>query len=269
MSKGRRIVRTVLISIGAVVGLLVLLIAACLVYQSIDKEDSFVLVNVEFQDAGYLRGLDSIKRPKIVRREDELFPVFAHRLKRGSGTIFAWRFYSNGELMTIDDEDYRKITVWIAGAPPSSPTTISLGDESKVILIFSRGGSAWPDIECCGYGTSGTITIIPDGRRFTIAINGQVTAVGTRNKQCASETVNRTFKAKEIAFESLTPWLGIAGQPDIPTKRLTGNYSRQIGLSATLHLREQIRPRVFDVFVDCLRGRALDDRPGGATAYAG
>ena len=216
MSKGLRIVKIVLISIGAVVGLLVLLVAAFSVYQSIDKEDSFVLENAEFQDAGYLRRLDSIKRPKILRLEDEQFPVFAHRLKRGSGTIFAWRFYSNGELMTIDDEDYRKITVWIAGPPPSSPTTISLGDETKAVLIFSRGGSAWPDFECCGYGTSGTITITPAGRRFTIAIKGQVTAVGTRNKQCASETVNRTFKAKEIAFESLTPWLGIAGQPGHP-----------------------------------------------------
>jgi hypothetical protein len=216
MSKGRRIVKTVLISIGAVVGLLVLLIGAVLVYQSIDKEDSFVLENAEFQDAGYLRRLDSIKRPKIRRLEDEQFPVFAHRLKRGSGTVFAWRFYSNGKLSAIDDEEYRKITVWIPGPPPSSPTTISLGDESKAILISSNGGSAWPDSECCGYGTAGTITITPEGRRFILAIKGQVTTVGTRNKRCASETVDRTFKAKEIAFESLTPWLGIAGQPGYP-----------------------------------------------------
>ncbi len=216
MSKGRRIVKVVLISIGAVVGLLVLLLAALLVYLSIDKEDSFVLKNAEFQDAGYLRRLDSIKRPKILRLEDEQFPVFAHRLKRGSGTVFAWRFYSNGDLLTSDDEVYRKITVWIAGPPPSSPTTVSLGDESKAVLIFSRGGSAWPDIECCGYGTSGTITISPAGRRFIVALKAQVTAVGTRSKQCASEPVDRTFKAKEIAFESLTPWLGIAGQPGHP-----------------------------------------------------
>jgi hypothetical protein len=170
MSKGRRILKIVLISIGAVVGLLVLLIAGFGVYQSIDKEDSFVLENAEFQDAGYLRRLDSIKRPKILRREDDLFPVYAHRLKRGSGTIFAWRFYSNGKLFTIDDEDYRKITVWIAGPPPHSPTTISLGDESKAILISSDGGSAWPDFECCGYGTAGMITITPAGRRFIVAI---------------------------------------------------------------------------------------------------
>jgi hypothetical protein len=216
MSKGRRIVKIVLISIGAVAGLLVLLIAGLLLYQSIDKEDSFVLENAEFQEAGYLRRLDSIKRPTILRLKDEEFPVSAHRLKRGSGTILAWRFYSNGELFTIDDEDYRKITVWIAGPPPSSPTTISLGDESNVILIFSHGASAWPDIECCGYGTSGAITVTPVGRRFIVAIKAQITAQGTRGKQCSSEPVDRTFNPKPIPFERLTPWLGSAGRPGHP-----------------------------------------------------
>ena len=216
MSRGWRIAKIVLVSIGAVVGLLILLIAALIVYQSIDKEDSFVLKNAEFQDAGYLRGLDPSKRNRAPRLEDEKFPVYAHRLKRGSGTIFAWRFYSNAKLWVIDDEEYRKITVWIAGPPPSSAATISLGDESKAVLIYSHGGSAWPDIECCGYGTSGTITITPAGRRFAVAIHGQITAVGTRNRQCTIETVDRTFKAKAVAFESLTPWLGIAGRPGHP-----------------------------------------------------
>jgi hypothetical protein len=216
MSKGRRIVKTVLIAIGGLVGFLVLLIAALIVYQSIDKEDSFVLKDAEFQDAGYLRRLDSNKRGKILRLEDEQFPVYAHRLKRGLGTVFAWRFYSNGELLTVDDEEYRKITIWIAGPAPSSSTTLSLGDESTAILILSHGGSAWPDTECCGYGTAGTITITPAGRRFTVAINGKLTAVTTRNAQCASEKMDQTFKAKEIAFESLTPWLGIAGRRGHP-----------------------------------------------------
>ena len=216
MSKGRRILKVVLISIGALVGLVVLLIAARMAYLSIDKEDSFVLRNAEFQDAGYLRRLDPTKRKKVLRLEDEQFPVYAHRLKRGSGTIFAWRFYSSGEVLTADDEGYRKVTLWIAGPPPSSPTTISLGDESKAVLISSDGGSAWPNVECCGYGTSGTVTITPAGKRYTVVIKAQFTPVGTRNRQCASETLDRTFTAKEIAFESLTPWLGTAGRPGHP-----------------------------------------------------
>ena len=211
MGTGRRIVKIVLIAIGALVGLVILVIAGLLIYQSIDKEDSFVLENAEFQEVGYLRRLDSMERPRI-RQRDEPFPVYAHRLKRGSGSVFAWRFYSNGNVNTIDDEVYRKVTLWIAGPPPASPTNISLGDESKAVLIWCNGGSAWPGHECCGYGTSGAVSIAPSSRGFTIAIDADITPAGSGDSKCDSERVNRSFQARTIGFDDLTPWLGIAGR---------------------------------------------------------
>lgn len=70
MSVGRRIIKVFLLSIGGVVGLAALLIAGLIVYQSIDKEDSFFLRNAEFQDAGFLRRLDPAERDKVRRLEE-------------------------------------------------------------------------------------------------------------------------------------------------------------------------------------------------------
>lgn len=219
----RPIIKVTLLSIAGAIVFLILAIAGRVIYNSIDKEDSFVLENAEFQEAGYLRRLDATKRPRIVALKDEQFPVYAHRLKPGSGTVFAWRFYSNGEPSTIDDEVYRKVTLWIAGPLPTSSTTISLGDESKAVLISCHGGSAWPGGECCGYGTAGSVTLTPSGPRFTITIQADITPTGSSGSPgCVSEKVDRKFTAKKMAFEDLTPWLGIAdpkGRPFHETYR--------------------------------------------------
>lgn len=212
----RRIIKVALISLAGVIVLLLLGIGGLLVYSSIAKEDSFVLENAEFQEVGYLRRLDVTKRPTIVQLKDEEFPVYAHRLKRGSGTVFALRDYSNGRLLTMDDEAYRKVTLWIAGPPPTSPTSIPLGDESKAVLISCHGGSAWPGREDCGYGSAGTITITPSGRRFTVTVQAAITLAGNPRSSGGNQRVDLEFTAKKIAFEDLTPWLGRAGREGYP-----------------------------------------------------
>ena len=223
MTKTRRIIKVTLLSIAGVIGFLILAVAGWLIYDSFDNEDWFVLENAEFQEVGYLRRLDATNKPRNARLQDELFPVYAHRLKRGSGTVFAWRFYSNGKVFTIDDEFYRKVTLWIAASPPTSPTSISLGDESKAVLISCHGGSAWPGGECCGYGTAGSVTITPSGQGFIVAAQAEITPAGnSKTLPCVNEKVDRKFTANKIAFEDLTPWLGIAdpkGRPYHETYR--------------------------------------------------
>jgi len=209
----RRIVKTLLLTLAAIVALLVLAFGGLWAYAAIDKEDTFVLQNSEFDDANYLRKIESSKGDdRLIHHHDDYVPVYAHRLKRGSGTIFGYRFYSNGDVGTIDDEEYRKVTVWIAGALPRSTVDLPLGDASKCLLVFSDGGSAWPQAGCSGYGTSGTVRVEPAGRRFKITIHGDVTPAGNAHDRCGIEKVDLIFKAKEIAFEDLTPWLGIAGR---------------------------------------------------------
>lgn len=212
MGAGRRIVKTVLWSLAAIIGFLVLVLGGLLACAAIDKRDTFVLQNSEFDDTNYLRKIESSKGDDRLIHHRDYVPVYAHRLKRGSGTIFAYRFYSNGDVLTIDDEDYRKVTVWIAGALPRSAVDLSLGDASKCLLIFTHGGSAWELASCSGYGISGTVRVEPDDRQFKITIHGDITPAGNAYDDCEIKRVDLTFKAKQIAFENLTPWLGIAGR---------------------------------------------------------
>jgi len=208
----RRIVKTLLLILAAIVVLLVLVLGGLWAYAAIDKQDTFALQNSEFDDANYLRKIESSMGDDRLIHHRDYVPVYAHRLKRGSGAIFGYRFYSNGKLSIIDDEDYRKVTVWMAGALPRSAVDLPLGDASMCLLVFSDGGSAWPQAGCSGYGTSGTVRVEPAGRRFKITIHGDVTPVGNAHDRCGIEKVDLTFEAKEIAFEDLTPWLGIAGR---------------------------------------------------------
>jgi hypothetical protein len=208
----RRIVKALLLSLAAIVALLVLVVGGLWAYAAIDKQDTFALQNSEFDDANYLRKIESSKGDDRLLHHRDYVPVYGHRLKRGSGTIFAYRFYSNGDVGTIDDEEYRKVTVWIAGALPRSAVDLSLGDASKCLLVFIHAASAWTMGGCSGYGTSGTVNVEPMGSHFKITIHGEVTPVGNADDDCRIEKVDLTFKAKEIAFEVLTPWLGIAGR---------------------------------------------------------
>ena len=213
MDRVRRVVKALLWSLAAIVGLLVLLIGARFAYLAIDKEDTFVLQNSEFDNFNYLRQIESSKGGARLSHPKHL-PVYVHRLKRGSGTIFAYRFYSDEDVLTIDDEAYQKVTIWIPGTLPNSAIDLTLGDESKCLLVFSRGGSAWPKSECSRYGTSGTVKVEPIGRHFKITIHAEVTPTenARAHGDCESDRMDMTFKAKEIAFENLTPWLGIAGR---------------------------------------------------------
>ena len=208
----RRIVKTVLWSLAAIVVLLALVAGGLWAYAATDKHDTFALQNAELDDANYLRRIESLEGDEGRIHRRTCVPVYAHRLKRGSGTIFAYRFYSNGDLGIIDDEDYRKVTLWMAGAIPRSAVDLPLGDASKCLLVFGHSGSAWPEAGCSGYGTSGTVRVEPAGRHFKITIHGEVTPAGNAHAGCGLEKVDLTFKAKEIAFEDLTPWLGIAGR---------------------------------------------------------
>ncbi len=119
-----------------------LLLSAALAYQSIDKEDKFFIRDAAPVDPNYLLTLESWKR-----QPSDLYEptgIAAHRLKSGTGMVFGYRFFSDGKIFTNDDESYKKLTIWLAEGVPQSPIEIGLGDANRVLVVYSRGGSAWP-----------------------------------------------------------------------------------------------------------------------------
>lgn len=157
MTRWRRIVKRVAVALGIGTAVLVLLVAGLIAYSAADKQDTFAVRDAEFADVEWLRRLAA--QTEAESRNGGNFGVYAHRLKRGSGTVLGFRAYSPGKLMTIDDETYRKVTVWIASGVPADGIEERFGDDSRVRLVVSEGGSAWPRRDCSRVAIGGTLRV--------------------------------------------------------------------------------------------------------------
>src|SRR3546814_9015660 len=91
--------------------------------------------------------------------------LIAHGLAPGQGTIVAHRFYSPGGALTIDDEVFEKLTIWFKSSRPESG---AITIDSSVVVVHTKGGSAWPQSACSGIIESGQIRITPKGRSFQV-----------------------------------------------------------------------------------------------------
>jgi hypothetical protein len=204
--------RVVLLGAASLLGLLAVGIGGLFLYQSIDREDTFVLKHASLADAEYLNRLAAMNEQIRHQGTRDGFAAASHRLGRGDGTILAYRYYSHGKVTTIDDEVYRKITIWLRDAPESNESAIDLNDRGRAVLVLSHGGSAWPQSSCSGYATSGTVRVTREGARYRIAIVADVKMQSRPWDRCRPEHLDESFEAAQISFEDLTPWLGLQGE---------------------------------------------------------
>lgn len=207
-----RYLKRLVLAIAAILGIGIALIAGLVVYSPLDKEDSFYINDAELADSEYLDKLGSRTRVEssVVQ---ERFHVHAHRIKLGQGVIFGHRFYSKGSLRLIDDEIYRKLTVWLPRSVATSPDSVQINDDSgEALVIWSHGGSAWPNAGCAGVMTSGKVLVEKLGSRYRVQVSGQLAPTLDLNAACSGERVDLAFVASEIEYSELTPWLGVAGE---------------------------------------------------------
>jgi hypothetical protein len=201
----------VLLAVASVTALAVVALVGLFAYAAIDKEDTFYLADAEPSDANYLFNLDADPEKSSLDRERFGFAV--HHVKRGRGVVFGYRFYSNGSVMTIDDELYRKVTVWLPSGAPLIATEFNLADRASAVVMFSAGGSAWPRNDCSGYVSSGALRVEQRSARYAVSVHGQLEPRDNSDvwRHCTQQPVNLEFDAGQITFEQLTPWLGKAG----------------------------------------------------------
>lgn len=200
--------------LGALILLLAVLVAGLFFYSSIDREDNFYLINTQFSDYGFLANLDK----RLADKEDykalrDEMSVYVHRLSKGHGAVFAHRWYSNGDVMTIDDESFKKLTVWIDELPKKYPVEIDFTRHQKVKGAYTRGGSAWPRAACSGYLRSGSLILDKSGGSIDVSVIGVFVPAGSGayGGYCEEQELNIEFSASELKFEELTPWLGLQG----------------------------------------------------------
>jgi hypothetical protein len=170
--------------------------------------DGFFIQNATLADLEYLNKLDALAKEEAAFNRASM-GLFAHRLAAGTGTIFAYRFYSPGGLLTVDDETFEKVTIWFKQA---LPVTGTIPINGSVLVVHTKGGSAWPSSACSGLMTNGSIKISPVGDAFDVSVSGDLLQVGNRHPQwCTQQRLDVSFRAEEIPLTSVTPWLGRAG----------------------------------------------------------
>jgi hypothetical protein len=200
--------------VGVTLILIAIGISAWLAYLSMGKTDSFYLENASLDNPRYLYELqDRITKEGPFTVLHETPSVYAHRLKRGDGVIFAYRWFSEGSPVVIDDETFQKITIWLPRIPSERISEFDISDRMSVIVVFTRGGSAWPIRACSGYVNTGQLIIRKKRNRFIVRLNGTLSplVVRRRGKRCATNTVAKEFKATALEYDDLTTWLGKPG----------------------------------------------------------
>lgn len=133
--------------------------------------------------------------------------LYAHRIARGDGWVIAYRRFSPGGVFTIDDESFEKLTLWLADSSSEGERTVEL-PSLQALVIYSRGGSAWPVTACSGWLSTGEVRVQPGGRRFLVEVSGSLAGA---TGHCPP-TVALKFQSNELEDVSLlTPWLGAQG----------------------------------------------------------
>lgn len=182
-----------------------LLVAAAAVWLVSRRVDTFVLVDAALVDPRFSTSPAQMRNrgtPMALRP----FAVRAHRLRHGQGTIYGYRAFDRGEWLAIDDETYRKLTLWTVDPIPEHETRWRLGDDRRIVAIYTRGGSAWPGRACTGRMTQGTLRVRPRWRGVRVEVHGRIDA------PCADREIAVSFDASPLDFDALTPWLGLPAE---------------------------------------------------------
>ncbi len=86
-------------------------------------------------DPNYLTKLDA--KPELEADPfraiyDGSNPIYAHRLKKGRGVVFAYRWFTKGNPHVTDSELFEKLTIWISN-PPYTKTDKSRKIDTRYI----------------------------------------------------------------------------------------------------------------------------------------
>lgn len=209
-----RFSRTVLVALAGMCSLVMTAVA----HRGVNDrsgEDAFFIRDADLLDGRFLHTLE-----QAPDRDDPLrnrFGFFVHQIVEGHGAVIGFRSFSEGDLATMDDEKYRKLTLWLPGGLPEGSSRYDLRKVNEVVAVWSAGASAWPGNDCSGYISRGELYLSREGSRVHVSLDGWVELGG--NSQlfdlCKPIHVEKVFSASELSYEKLTPWLG-RRQPSTP-----------------------------------------------------
>ena len=171
------------------------------------KADSFFIRSVSLADSV---PISSTPPAQLSREERDFLPVRGHRLTSGHGVALAYRRYSAGSLVAIDDETFEKVTVWLPDSLLIQEKVLDLRTRRDVVVRYSRGGSAWPGAACYGTAAEGQITLRQvESNRVGAQVTFTMDLAGP--SYCGRASFRRHLVFVRRALEQLTPWDGRSG----------------------------------------------------------
>lgn len=161
------------------------------------KDQTFSVENVAI-DAGQCQ--------KVV--EDEL-QFSCHRFEPGAGFGVAYRKYT--PATHVDNDSFEKLTIYL-NRKPSTGQVITLPSDDAFVF-FSSGPSSFPGKHgCYGIGDGGVIKIVDmtsNSTSVSVDLKLKMESVLGWKSQCNGSALSKKLDATNIAFDKLTPWLGL------------------------------------------------------------
>lgn len=195
---------------------IVLIAVLALGYTAVDKSDSFFVQQAELKDSHLFEHERArMEAGEEIEFDEILYRVIGHQLKKGSGTILGYRWYSNGSAGIIDDELYRKLTVWIPERFANKPGLLQINSDTGIVAIYSSGASAWPRSGCHGQIQSGSLHLEWGARQLKAKIEGVISYISDplwKDQACTPPVIQEEYTFDRLEFEELTPWLGLPGK---------------------------------------------------------
>ena len=145
------------------------------------------------------------REPGIARLLD------GHHIGAGDKVVLLVRKFDYGELTSVDDEIFEKLTIQIRKAEVGAPVSL---DSSDVLVTYSRGGAAWISRPVGVYSSSvsGSL-LIAERQKDHLRVEIDLTVEARPAKAWAGMT-GRTIRIREsrvftrLGLRDLTPWLG-------------------------------------------------------------
>jgi hypothetical protein len=143
------------------------------------------------------------------------FVVTGHRIKRGVGSIIAFRDFDSGSQLITDQAAFQKLTVFLPGSIQMQKTKLKIVSDRPITAYYSRSSSNFPGVSgCIGYALDGSIEIkekTADHIQIKIDLTFELMSPAGWQEQCGSFTLSRTAALQKKRFDKLTPWEGVEG----------------------------------------------------------
>ena len=177
------------------------------------RSSSFYVERADLQEPGIYTAAE-IQHSLTAPDSDgtEYIPVRGHRIAPGTARIIAYRWWSPGNPLIIDDEHFEKISIRLPRSTGPASGAFAIGDPG-VVVTYTDGGSAWPRSACFGEATRGSVRYRSLGGhllKVTLEAEGELHGMSSR-AQCGSFNISRTLNAKSRNVNTLTPWDGRPG----------------------------------------------------------